>query len=83
MEDNKKIKSFNEHQEKLDISDVIISNKIILEIRKNGTIIDFCKETDGLITIDMQDDENINFVTISLTKEEVKKVIKQLQDYIE
>jgi len=54
-----------------------------LEIRKNGTIIDFCKETDGLITIDMQDDENINFVTISLTKEEVKKVIKQLQDYIE
>ena len=31
MEDNKKIKSFNEHQEKLDISDVIISNKIILD----------------------------------------------------
>ena len=56
-----------------------------LEIKKGSTTIDFCKEQDGLITIDMlfEDIMDDRFTTISLTKEETLKVIKQLQEYCE
>ena len=56
-----------------------------LEIKKGSTTIDFCKEQDGLITIDMlfEDTMDNKFITISLTKEETLKVIKQLQEYCE
>jgi hypothetical protein len=54
-----------------------------LEIKKDDTTIDFCKEQDGLITIDIsyQDTMDLMTNTISLTKEETLKVIKQLQEY--
>jgi len=54
-----------------------------LEIKKDDTTIDFCKEQDGLITIDItfQDTMDLRTNTISLTKEETFKVIKQLQEY--
>jgi len=54
-----------------------------LEIKKGSTTIDFCKGQDGLITIDMLFEYTIEytFTTISLTKEETLKVIKQLQEY--
>jgi len=54
-----------------------------LEIIKGDTTIDFCKERDGLITIDIsfQDTMDLRTNTISLTKEETLKVIKQLQEY--
>tara|TARA_R110000782_G_scaffold253894_1_gene342156 strand:- start:587 stop:763 length:177 start_codon:yes stop_codon:yes gene_type:complete len=54
-----------------------------LEIKKGSTTMDFCKEQDGLITIDMlfEDTMDDRFTTISLTKEETLKVIKQLQEY--
>lgn len=56
-----------------------------LEIKKGSTTIDFCKERDGLITIDIlfEDTMDDRFTTISLTKEETLKVIKQLQEYCE
>ena len=56
-----------------------------LEIKKGDTTIDFCKEQDGLITIDIsyQDTMDLMTNTISLTKEETLKVIKQLQEYCE
>jgi hypothetical protein len=56
-----------------------------LEIKKGSTTIDFCKEQDSLITIDMlfEDTMDDRFTTISLTKEETLKVIKQLQEYCE
>jgi len=56
-----------------------------LEIKKGSTTIDFCKEQDSLITIDMifKDTMDDRFTTISLTKEETLKVIKQLQEYCE
>ena len=54
-----------------------------LEIKKNDTTIDLCKERDGLITIDIsyQDTMDLRTNTISLTREETLKVIKQLQEY--
>ena len=56
-----------------------------LEIKKENTTIDFCKEENGLITIDTTFDDGVSsaFTTISLTKEEAEKVIKQLKEYIE
>jgi|13_taG_2_1085334.scaffolds.fasta_scaffold149392_3 hypothetical protein len=56
-----------------------------LEIKKDDTTIDFCKERDGLITIDIsyQDTMDLRTNTISLTREETLKVIKQLQEYCE
>jgi hypothetical protein len=55
-----------------------------LEIKKDDTTIDFCKERDGLITINIsyQDTMDLRTNTISLTREETLKVIKQLQDNI-
>ena len=54
-----------------------------LEIKKGNTTIDFCKEQDGLITIDTTFDDGVSnsFTTISLNKEDIEKVIKQLKEY--
>jgi len=48
-----------------------------LEIKKGNTTIDFCKEQDGLITIDTTFDDGVNnsFGTISLDKKEIEKII--------
>jgi hypothetical protein len=40
MKNNKHIQSFNEHQENLNISDVIVSNKIILRGNFSAKIVD-------------------------------------------
>ena len=54
-----------------------------LEIKKDDTTIDFCKEQNGLITIDISFQDTMDLITntISLTKEETLEVIKHLQEY--
>jgi hypothetical protein len=56
-----------------------------LEIKKSDTTLDLCKEKDGTITIEnsFQDTMGLISVQFSLTQEEAKRVIVQLQKYCE
>ena len=54
-----------------------------LEIKNGDTTIDFCKETDGTITIEnsFQDTMDLISVPMNLTIGQAKMVIVQLQEY--
>jgi len=56
-----------------------------LEIKKDETTLEINKDINDLITIDMnfQDTMDLRTITMELTKDDVEKVIKQLQSYIE
>ena len=56
-----------------------------LEIKKGDTTLDLCKEKDGTITIENSFQDTMGLITVqfSLTQEEAKRVIVQLQKYCE
>ena len=56
-----------------------------LEIKKDETTLEINKDINDLITIDMnfQDTMDLRAITMELTKDDVEKIIKQLQSYIE
>ena len=70
MKDNKHIKSFNEHQEKLDISNVMNSSEIItakeLELRKKHTFDELKKQ------FDEYSDEELNRIVDTFFDVEIK-----------